>query len=55
MLSWSGSMFEYLMPMLVMPNYEDTLLDQTCRGAVERQIAYGKQRGLALGNVRIRI
>ena len=49
MLSWSGSMFEYLMPMLVMPNYEDTLLDQTCRGAVERQIAYGKQRGLPWG------
>jgi hypothetical protein len=31
LLSWSGSMFEYLMPMLVMPTYDDTLLDQTCR------------------------
>jgi len=31
------SMFEYLMPLLVMPTYEGTLLDQTCRTAVERQ------------------
>lgn len=42
-------MFEYLMPMLVMPNYEDTLLDQTMRGAVARQIHYGKQRGVPWG------
>ena len=49
LMSWSGSMFEYLMPLLVMPTYENTLLDQTCRAAVERQIAYGKQRGVAWG------
>jgi cyclic beta-1,2-glucan synthetase len=49
LLSWSGSMFEYLMPNLVMPTYDDTLLDQTCRVAVERQIAYGKQRGVPWG------
>ena len=49
LLSWSGSMFEYLMPLLVMPAYEDTLLDQTCRAAVERQIAYGNQRGVPWG------
>ena len=42
-------MFEYLMPLLVMPSYEDTLLDETCRGAVERQIAYGRQRGVPWG------
>ena len=51
LLSWSGSMFEYLMPLLVMPAYEDTLLDQTCRAAVERQIAYGRQRGRAVGHL----
>jgi cyclic beta-1,2-glucan synthetase len=34
LMSWSGSMFEYLMPMLVMPDYDNTLLDQTCRAAV---------------------
>ena len=49
LLSWSGSMFEYLMPLLVMPTYENTLLDATCHAAVERQIAYGKQRGVAWG------
>src|SRR5260370_34795663 len=38
LLSWSGSMFEYLMPLLVMPTYTNTLLDHTYRAAVETQI-----------------
>lgn len=49
LLSWTGSMFEYLMPMLVMPSYEGSLLDQTCRAAVARQIEYGNQRGAPWG------
>ena len=49
LLSWSGSMFEYLMPLLVMPTYENTLLDQTCKAAVERQIDYAKKRGVPWG------
>ena len=49
LLSWSGSMFEYLMPLLVMPTYEHTLLDQTYRAVVRRQIAYGRQRGVPWG------
>lgn len=49
LVSWSGSMFEYLMPMLVMPSYENTLLDRTCRAAVRQQIAYGKLRGVPWG------
>ncbi len=49
LLSWSGSMFEYLMPLLVMPTFENTLLDQTYRSAVERQIEYGMQRGVQWG------
>ncbi len=49
LLSWSGSMFEYLMPNLVMPTYEGTLLDQTCRAVVRRQIEYGRQRGVPWG------
>jgi cellobiose phosphorylase len=49
LVSWSGSMFEYLMPLLVMPTYDNTLLDQTCRASVARQIAYGEQRGVAWG------
>ncbi|MDR3394982.1 MAG: glucoamylase family protein, partial [Parasulfuritortus sp.] len=49
LLSWSGSMFEYLMPLLIMPTYDHTLLDQTCKGAVARQIEYGGQRGVPWG------
>lgn len=49
LISWSGSMFEYLMPLLVMPTYPGTLLDQTYRAAVNRQIAYGKQKGVPWG------
>jgi hypothetical protein len=49
LLSWSGSMFEYLMPLLVMPTFENTLLDQTYRASVERQIEYGRQRGVPWG------
>ncbi len=49
LLSWSGSMFEYLMPLLVMPTYENTLLDQTYKACVDRQIEYGKQRDVPWG------
>ncbi len=49
LVSWSGSMFEYLMPLLVMPNYENTLLDHTCKAVVQRQIEYGKLRGVPWG------
>lgn len=49
LLSWSGSMFEYLMPLLVMPTFDNTLIDQTLRTVVQRQIDYGKQRGVAWG------
>ncbi|MBC7499696.1 MAG: cyclic beta 1-2 glucan synthetase, partial [Herminiimonas sp.] len=49
LLSWSGSMFEYLMPLLVMPTFDNTLLDQTYKSAVARQIEYGTQRGVQWG------
>jgi cyclic beta-1,2-glucan synthetase len=49
LLSWSGSMFEYLMPLLVMPTYNDTLLNRSCIAAVERQIEYGKKREIPWG------
>jgi cyclic beta-1,2-glucan synthetase len=45
LLSWGGSMFEYLMPQLVMPSYDNTLLDTTCRAVVARQIEYGRLHG----------
>lgn len=49
LLSWSGSMFEYLMPQLVMPVYEDTLLEQTCRTVVKKQMEYGTKQRIPWG------
>ncbi len=42
-------MFEFLMPLLVMPGYEHTLLDSTCRAAVRQQIDYGNLQGVPWG------
>ena len=49
LLSWSGSMFEYLMPALVMPSYAGSLLDQTLASAVRAQIRHGARHALAWG------
>lgn len=49
LLSWSGSMFEYLMPDLVMPSYPQTLLSRSMRGAVQAQIRYGAARAVPWG------
>lgn len=49
LLSWSGSMFEYLMPQLVMPAYENTLLYQTNKATVKRQIDYAAMRSVPWG------
>ncbi|SEL56967.1 Cellobiose phosphorylase [Pseudoxanthomonas sp. GM95] len=49
LLSWSGSMFEYLMPDLVMPSYPQTLLHRTVHGAVQAQIRYGAARDVPWG------
>ncbi|HEU5180313.1 MAG TPA: glucoamylase family protein [Candidatus Polarisedimenticolia bacterium] len=49
LVSWSGSMFEYLMPMLVMSQPPHSLLDLTCRLVVGRQIRYGAERGVPWG------
>jgi cellobiose phosphorylase len=49
LLSWGGTMFEYLMPSLWMHTYDRTLLHQTCRVVVLRQIGYGKQRNVPWG------
>ncbi len=42
-------MFEYLMPLLVMPTFENTLLDQTNKAVVQKQIEYGKKRAVPWG------
>jgi cyclic beta-1,2-glucan synthetase len=49
LVSWSGSMFEYLMPSLVMATPTDSLLDLTCRRAVACQIDYGAKRQVPWG------
>lgn len=61
LISWSGSMFEYLMPSLVLRTFPSTLLSQTYLGAVRQHIAYGAERGIPWGisesayNVRDRV
>jgi cellobiose phosphorylase len=49
LLSWSGSMFEYLMSLLVMPDYKETLFDQTYKGVVQEQIEYGRKFNVPWG------
>ncbi len=49
LISWSGSMFEYLMPSLVMRAPFGSLLEQTNRLIVQRQIQYGAELGVPWG------
>ncbi len=49
LISWSGSMFEYLMPSVVMRAPAGSLLEQTNRLVVHRQIAYGAELGVPWG------
>jgi len=49
LISWSGSMFEYLMPSLVMRPPPGSLLEKTCRQVVRRQISYGIERDVPWG------
>lgn len=49
LLSWSGTMFEYLMPWLFMKTYRQTLWDSTYKAVVERQIEYAHERGVPFG------
>jgi cyclic beta-1,2-glucan synthetase len=49
LVSWSASMFEYLMPLLFLRTYPGTLLDQSCRNALRRQIEYAGERSVPWG------
>ena len=49
LLSWSGTMFEYLMPPLFLRSYPGTLLADSARGAVKHQIAYGQSKRVPWG------
>ncbi|MGZ3795590.1 MAG: GH36-type glycosyl hydrolase domain-containing protein [Pseudobdellovibrionaceae bacterium] len=49
LVSWSGSMFEYLMPSLVMKTPEGGLIKKTCELIIQRQIDYAKERSVPWG------
>ena len=49
LLSWTGTMFEYLMPLLFQRTFPNSLLDKATREAVELQVAYGRRRRVPWG------
>src|SRR5262249_7746019 len=49
LLSWSGSMFEYLMPSLFMKTFSPTLLNESVRGVVRVQQAYARENAIPWG------
>jgi hypothetical protein len=49
LLSWTGTMFEYLMPAIWMRSYPQTLLDRTCNAAVQAQQAYTARKRIPWG------
>lgn len=49
LMSWSGSMFEYLMPPLVMKEPQGGILNQTSNLVIRRQIQYARAKGIPWG------
>ena len=49
LLSWSGTMFEYLMPTLFTKNYAGTFLSDSCYAALDSQIRYGQEQQVPWG------
>ncbi len=49
LLSWTGTMFEYMMPLLFQKSYNNALLDKAAREAVAIQIAYGRKHRIPWG------
>lgn len=49
LVSWSGTMFEYFMPLLIMKSYPDTLLNETYKSVVEGQKKYCRERKVPWG------
>lgn len=49
LLSWGGTMFEYLMPLIFNKHYTDSLIGETCKAVVIAQMNYGKKRGIPWG------
>ena len=49
LLSWSGTMFEYLMPLLFTRSFRNSLLENACAAAVRCQMEYARERGVPWG------
>lgn len=49
LMSWSGSMFEYLMPPLVMKEPQGSILNQTSKLIIKRQIQYARSKNVPWG------
>ena len=49
LMSWTGTMFEYLMPAIWMQRYANTLLDRAVVAAVQSQQAYATSKGVPWG------
>ena len=49
LVSWSGTMFEYMMPQLIMKNYQGTMLDETYKAVIEEQKKYCNGKGVPFG------
>jgi cyclic beta-1,2-glucan synthetase len=49
LLSWTGTVFEYLMPLLLHQSYGNSLLDRAAKEAVATHVAYGRKRRVPWG------
>jgi len=49
LVSWSGTMFEYMMPLLIMKNYPGTMLDETYEAVIQAQREYCNKREVPFG------
>ena len=49
LVSWTGTMFEYFMPALIMKNFRNTILDETYHFVIDAQQMYGERRNVPWG------
>lgn len=48
-VSWSGTMFEYLMPNLIMKEYKDSVFSDTAKAAIRQHIEFARQMKIPWG------
>jgi len=49
LVSWTGTMFEYLMPLLIMKDYNNTMLKETYDFVIKSHIEYAKKKNVPWG------